>query len=140
MKLTQQGGCSLGSCSHWKLTFSKKDICKGVEDKIRFTGTWVSFHTWLIQSIYSMLAGVTSPRGFRALFCPGVSELFQLQTLPSPACNQLQHLRPNKMPPKAWPVSTKQLPLWTDTMSTFLCLSLPTQPGANLLQPEQGLP
>lgn len=87
-----------------------------------------------------MLAGVTSPKGFRALSCPGVSELFQLQSPLSPARNQLQHLHLNKTPPKAWPVSTKQLPLWTDTMSSFLCLSLPTQPRTNLLQPEQGLP
>lgn len=62
VKLTQQGGCSLGSSSQWKLTCNGKDIYKGVEDKVRFSGTWVPFHTWLVQSIYSMLAGATSPQ------------------------------------------------------------------------------
>ena len=81
---------------------------------MKFSGTWVSFHTWLVQSVYSMLAGVTSPQRFQSSSLP---QGFRVVSAAEPqptftrqlwllACNQLHHLHPSQTPPKAWPVSS----------------------------------
>lgn len=87
MKLTQQGGCSHGSCS-----CSTKDIYKRVDDEVRLSGTWMFFLFTACSIHYSMLADVTYPKDFRMLLCHRFPECFQLWShcLPSPRSHSHQ--------------------------------------------------
>lgn len=145
MRRGQQGACSLGLCGRWKLTCSPKDIGKGVGDKVRFSGTWVSFHTRLVQSIYSVLAGVTAPQRFwgsslpQGLSCSVAAYLHQAARAASLQSTAASASQPNSSKSLAG-LFIKHLSLWTDATSIFPCLSLPAQPGTTPPQPGQGLP